>query len=429
MALSTHRRWRLTALFLLYAAQGAPEGLLYIAVPAWLVAQGATAAEIGSYIAIILLPWSLKFINGLLMDRFAFPAMGRRRPWLLAAQFALVLTLVAISLQGPSANLVVTMTIIGFCVNLAGAFQDVAIDGMAIDIVPEHERARANGVMWGGKTLGISGGAIVTGMLISHLGLAAAALASAAFVSLVFLFPLFLRERPGERLFPWSRGDASVEAGPRPASRFKDIARALLTVLIRPQSLLFALGLFLAMISYGLHTAFGPVMAVKRLAWTTEAYSTLAGAANLVGGLFGLVLSGFIADRLGPTRTVVIAVGGMAALQAALAVVPGYWSAQGVFAGFILLHSVLFVLLSVALYASAMGLCQPLVAATQFSIYMAILNLGTSAGAHNFGGVLDRLDYGGVLLTGAAFCAASMLVFLVVESRSRAAAAAPAGRP
>ena len=63
-ALSENRPLRLGSLMLLYAAQGAPEGLLYIAIPAWFASQGISAEAIAGYIAIILLPWSFKLFNG-----------------------------------------------------------------------------------------------------------------------------------------------------------------------------------------------------------------------------------------------------------------------------------------------------------------------------------------------------------------------------
>ena len=56
----------------LYVAQGIPEGLLWYAIPAWLAMSGKSPAEIGSYVAIIGLPWSFKIINAPLMDRFTY---------------------------------------------------------------------------------------------------------------------------------------------------------------------------------------------------------------------------------------------------------------------------------------------------------------------------------------------------------------------
>ena len=76
----TNSIWlRMFGLAFLYTAQGVPIGLFTIALPAWLAANGASAAEVASLISITGLPWGFKLISGPFMDRFSFPAMGRRR--------------------------------------------------------------------------------------------------------------------------------------------------------------------------------------------------------------------------------------------------------------------------------------------------------------------------------------------------------------
>ncbi len=39
---------------IMYFAQRIPQGLLAIAIPAWLASQGGSAADIGSYLAVII---------------------------------------------------------------------------------------------------------------------------------------------------------------------------------------------------------------------------------------------------------------------------------------------------------------------------------------------------------------------------------------
>ena len=80
----------------LYFAQGIPRGLLSISLPAWLAAQGIGASEIASYLAVIILPWAFKLVTGPFMDRYQFLPMGTRKPWVLAAQAGLALSLLAL---------------------------------------------------------------------------------------------------------------------------------------------------------------------------------------------------------------------------------------------------------------------------------------------------------------------------------------------
>ena len=80
LALSEHRHLRMATLFLLYVAQGLPLGLMEFALPAWMAQSGASAAAIGAVLAALMPPWTFKLAYGFLMDRYAFLAMGRRRP-------------------------------------------------------------------------------------------------------------------------------------------------------------------------------------------------------------------------------------------------------------------------------------------------------------------------------------------------------------
>ena len=44
---------------MMYFAQGIPQGLLGIAIPAWLASQGVGAGEIASYLAVIALAMTI----------------------------------------------------------------------------------------------------------------------------------------------------------------------------------------------------------------------------------------------------------------------------------------------------------------------------------------------------------------------------------
>ena len=404
-ALSDNRPLRLGSLMLLYAAQGAPEGLLYIAIPAWFAAQGVSAEVISGYIAIILLPWSFKLFNGILMDRFTWLPMGRKRPWLIVAQLLLIGSLVWFSGLGTPTEALTWFAIAGFAVNFAGAFQDVAIDGMAIDILGEHERASANGLMWGGKTLGTAGFAFVSGKLISDAGHQWAAIVTAAFVALVMLLPLLLRERAGEKLLPWTKGEAAPVTRERQLTQWWPLVRYIFLAMRKPASLLLAAGILVAFAAYGLKTAFSPTLAVQELGWNREVFTNRDALADMIGGLFGIFVSGWMADRIGPMKALGGALAGMALLNCAAALA---WEDGSFYFAYLLVYSVLFVLMSVCTYAIAMGQSRGSVAATQFSIFMALLNLGTSYGAARLGAMRELGGYQ------AAFAACALLSLIAI---------------
>ena len=140
----------------LYIAQGIPEGILTFGIPAWMAMHGKSLTEIGSFVAMSGLPWSFKIIVAPLMDRFTYLPMGRRRPWVLLGQFGLMMSFMAMAFIDDPLNNMSALMAAGFAVGFFGAFQDVATDGMAVDIVPVKEQARANGFMWGAKIIGTS---------------------------------------------------------------------------------------------------------------------------------------------------------------------------------------------------------------------------------------------------------------------------------
>lgn len=165
-AISESRPLRLLLFFLLYAAQGLPLGLFNFAVPGWLAANGASAGQVGAVLTAASLPWTLKFLNGFLMDRFAFLPMGRRRIWIIGGQAVLLVGLLVLAARDPGVDEVAVIAGFAFVLNLAVNFQDVATDGMAADLVPEDERARTSGVMFCGQAIGVAATTALGGLLL-----------------------------------------------------------------------------------------------------------------------------------------------------------------------------------------------------------------------------------------------------------------------
>ena len=200
LVLSENRKLRIVTLFLFYFAQGLPFGLIDYALPAWLAQNGASAAAIGSVLALVILPWTFKLVYGFAMDRYVFLAMGRRRPWIMVGQSGIIAAFLAMAFSNPGVNEIGLLAAFAFALGLASAVQDVAVDGLAIDILPPGEIERVNGYMFGGQAIGIAAGAAVSGTLIAYEGLPAAALALAGVTTAILVLVMVVRERPGERL-------------------------------------------------------------------------------------------------------------------------------------------------------------------------------------------------------------------------------------
>ena len=151
LILTQSRYLRYFSFTILYVAQGFPFGLVTVALPAFLLERGTSPAAVGGFVGVAMLPWTFKWLAGPMMDRFTYLAMGRRRPWVLVAQLGLALTGLAFAFFPDGLDNLVTLTALCFVLNCFGAAQDVAVDGMAMDVLPEEEHGRANAFMGFGQ--------------------------------------------------------------------------------------------------------------------------------------------------------------------------------------------------------------------------------------------------------------------------------------
>jgi PAT family beta-lactamase induction signal transducer AmpG len=389
-ALIESRGLRLGLFTACYFSQGVPIGLLTIALPAWLAAQGLSVGEIAAYQGVVSLPWGLKLIGGPFMDRFSFPPMGRRRPWILSMQAGLTLAFVGLAVvDDPLAELPLVIAL-GFVVNAFGALQDVAVDGMAIDVLPVADRGRANAFMAFGQIAGYSGFSAISGYLLARYGLAAAALAAAFAVGVVLLLVVVARERPGERRLPWSEGDAAL----RPESietSFRGIFAGLFRVLLLPMSLVLTLSEWLCRMRDGIAVSVFPVVATQTLGYSAEAYASFQGGMGIAVAVAGLAIGPFI-DRFGAERLYRFGIAGSALATLVVALGEPYWSSDAFAISLWIAISLFTQVVFVSFIACAMTICWPRVAASQFAIYMSLSNLARSAGAWAFAPFANELS-------------------------------------
>ncbi len=406
LALSEHPSLRFTVLFMLYFAQGLPFGLIDFSLLAWLAQQGASAADIGTVLAMVILPWTFKLAYGLVMDRYAFLAMGRRRPWIILGQLGLVTALVAMALTDPGAHQISLIAAFAFALGLSSAIQDVAVDGLAIDILPPDEIERVNGFMFGGQAIGVATGAAASGYLIAYHGLPAAALALAAIIAAILVLVLILRERPGERLLPWTSGSASQRNLDLHLGAFGPIIRNLLAAMFTRQTLILVPALIAIVAGWGIFLGLAPLFAANILGWEKNIYSAWSSQAMLVAGLASALMFGFAASRWGPRRMFIVAALLAAATALAMLGLRDQWTNPVFLTAAIFIFTALTFLRGVASGSLAMRLCTPAIAATQFAVFMAILNLGRTIASASLGW-LDSL--GGIPAMFAAMAICSLI--------------------
>ncbi|MFK5879757.1 MAG: MFS transporter [Flavobacteriaceae bacterium] len=375
----------------LYVAQGIPEGMIFFAIPAWLAMNDKSVAEIGAFVGVIGIPWSFKILVAPLMDRFTYLPMGRKRPWIIIGQLGLIISLLAASFINDPLNNLNMLMVAGFFISFFGAFQDVAVDGMAIDILPINQQARANGLMWGSKTVGTSLSLAISTWIINTHGFASAVISLSVAVMCIILIPIFFRENIGEKIMPWTKGVASKISLQKQMTSWKVIFKSLFKVFFLPTSLIMGVAVFINSIGNGLMDTLLPVFTIQEVGWTNSDYSQIMAIANIIAGLSGMFIGGALVDIFGKKKMMSIYLIALITLTISMAYFSNYWPTTFFVPTFIITYYILYTFLTIAIFASAMELCWKRISATQFTLYMAISNLGRAAGAGYLGVFKDFL--------------------------------------
>ncbi|HEY7672402.1 MAG TPA: MFS transporter [Gammaproteobacteria bacterium] len=411
LILADSRALRFFSFTVFYIAQGLPFGLVNIALPAYLAAQGVSNGAIGSFIGIASLPWTFKLLAGPMMDRFYYLAMGRRRPWVIVAQVCLVLTGIAFAFFPQAHENIALLTALCFLLNSFAAAQDVAVDGMAIDVLPPEEHGRANAFMAFGQVAGISGSGIIAGFALLHFGMLGVALMLMLGFGLILLWCIAVRERAGEKLLPWTEGRATERSIELRATNWIGIARDLWGALVLPASLLLAVVAFLFRFANVIWTTEAPAVVVQQLGYSMTDYSSWTSVASFIAAMAGLLVGLYI-DRKG----LKLLYGSALLLYGLLAVAVGLlepaWSSPVFLLSVLFLQAFIYQGVFVSFIATSMNLCWVKVSATQFAIYMAFANLGITLGGIAMGPLSLRLAHNGIfILIGLAFFVAVALLW------------------
>ena len=374
----------------MYFAQGIPYGLMNIAIPAWLATQGIGAGQIASFLAVIVLPWAFKLLSGPLMDHYEFLPMGRRRPWVLAAQLGLTLSFFGLVFVEHPAEQIGLLMLLGVFINIFAATQDVAVDGMSIDLTPVEEQGRLNAFMAFGKAVGWGISSAVSGVLLVTFGLGVTAMVAAAVTGIILLGFIPVLERDGECRLPWSTGKAALE--PRPGKSMAGVFKGLNQVLWTRVSIVLMLIMFIDGLVNGYGHALMPIAAVKLFGFTAPQWSQLVAVMGLSGAAVALALGPLI-DRFRAKRMLIVTISMVALHAFLLAETQSLWQDTLYVKVMLSIWVMLGPVTMVSMIALAMAICSSVNSATQFAIYMSIANFGSSAGAKIYGMVSEQTAY------------------------------------
>lgn len=375
-----------------------PYGFQTKALPIYLTDHHATMTQV-SFAGALSLPWLLKPLWGPLVDRY-----GTRRRWIAGLQVPLALTQLGAALTMDAIPLAGLFGLL-LLMNLLASTQDVAVDGLAVDLLEGASLGTGNAAQVVGFKVGMlfAGGALV--VLTPTWGWAGAfaVMAAATTLGLVALWPGWTADGPsGER-----RADGI-------APGFGAIGTAILAT-VRSRA---GLALLVFIATYKLGESMSDVMwkpflqrSLKLGGTTVATWDSTWGMAFSIAGSLG---GGLLASRLGPLRAVTWCLTGRL-LPAILVALSGYllvgtgtgpvWSggeSAGVTAwliGVTCAEELTGGALTTATFALMMSTVDRQIGATHFTALAAVEVAGKAPGGLLAGPLVDRAGFGATFVT------------------------------
>ena len=249
--------------------------------------------------------------------------------------------------------------------NVFAALQDVATDALAVDVMPDRERGRANGIMYGAKYGGTALGGAGLALLLQHFGWSIGTLVQAGVVAAIGAFPLFLREPNHDPLAQSTKAHWTSALGGLLGKRPFWWTLALCLTIGLPSALL---------------TPLANTLFIEQYGWTATSWAVLYGGPGVTAGLVGAVGGGFLVSRYGPGKIGVLAATLHASTMLIFSLSPDLFHNRDVVSLTLVVQSAAAGTATVGSFTLAMRVAPPVLAASCFTALMAMQNLSTTSG-------------------------------------------------
>lgn len=352
---------------LLYFTQGTILSYFTALNALYLLEYGIDMTRIGIMGTIALIPFVLKVFLGMLSDKVNVFGFGHRKPYIVIGLIIQTLCLLLVPIINPGTTFWLYVAI-AFILQLGMALYDTCTDGLALDTTPISEKGTIQGFMVGGRAVGVIATASLVGLLAQNVSWSAVFWCLALLTLPPFFFLRTVREpeRVQERSFDW-----------KAFSAFKQM----------PVIALAIIGFIFFLIIIGTNQIVNPYLqeTFNINLSTAGFFTTIWG----VGVVLGSITGGWLINKLGNRNAVLIAIGVALVSILALSAINQLFIAWFLVA----LFGICYGTYQTVYFALAMEYTDPRIAATMFSILMAVTNIGQGIGLGLTGFFVDSFGF------------------------------------
>lgn len=351
----------------LYLTQGTILGYFNSLNALYLLSNGLTMTDIGIFSAIALIPFVIKIFLGILSDKVNLFGLGHRKPYIVLGLIIQTLCLIAIPFINPSKNYWLFVSI-AFILQLGMAWYDTCTDGLALDSSSEEEESTIQSFMVGGRAIGVIVASLVTGFLAENVSWNSVFWTLAILTLIPFILLPLVKEpkEDEEEKFEWKAFNA-----------FKDIKVIAVSI--------FGFIVFAAVI--GANFIINPF--IEQTAGISLSQAGLISTTWGVGVVIGSIIGGFIMKKVSIKKSLIIGV----SITSILIVTLSFINSLTVALIIVPLFGIGYGITQTMAFALCMRFTVATIAASMYSILMAVTNIGQGAGMGIAGALTDSIGY------------------------------------
>ncbi|MEJ7740289.1 MAG: MFS transporter [Chitinophagaceae bacterium] len=381
-ALNESSSLRYLTFFYLYIMQGIPAGFALTAIANYLSGKHVEPQRIGTFVAIVGLPWTIQFIWGPLIDRFQYSAIGHRKHWVVISQAVAVLASLGLLLVKDPLHQLSLLSGVFFLHSIFASVQDASVDAMAISIVPADQRGRLNGFMRGGFLLGMAFGSAGLSFVLHEYGFRSAALLQTCILLGCTMVTFFIKLDRGDPLLPSFRHQPKKTMAEASNPDLRELFKKIYAGITNKKSLRYFVIIALVYFCFSVFIRSYTYHLIHVLKWSDKSVSIMQGTWGSAITFVAIILGGIASDKMG-ARSLQVKIMWVAGLFLILLNLSFYLWRYHLFSSTgLILWSLADPLFSVAAFPILMALCAEQVEGSQFTTYMALINFCDVIGSY-----------------------------------------------
>ena len=352
----------------LYLTQGTILGYFNSLNALYLLSNGLTMTDIGIFSAIALIPFVIKIFLGILSDKVNLFGLGHRKPYIVLGLVIQTLCLIFIPFVNPAENYWLFVGI-AFTLQLGMAWYDTCTDGLALDSSTEEEESTIQSFMVGGRAIGVIVASLVTGYLAQNVSWDSVFWTLAILTLIPFiLLPLVKepKEENEEEIFEWKAFSAFKNGQVLAVAAFGFIV-------------------FAAVI--GANFMINPF--VEQTAGINLTQAGFISTTWGIGVVIGSIIGGLIMKKISIKKSLFIGVTITSLLIVTLSLINSYELALII----VPIFGIGYGITQTMAFALCMRFTVAAIAASMYSILMAVTNIGQGAGMGIAGALTDAIGY------------------------------------